>query len=727
MRSGFNIRFLILTLSIFICHHTNAAQSSTATRTAPDGSGPGPHLVANAEYKFPALMDPTVLSNVETELWARVHHVKKMPAEPMPVILMLHGNYATCQKEKPDNSWDQFDCQYTYQGVCPPGFQPVPSHNGFSYLAERLASWGFFVVSINANRGINCNGSEDEEDFHLNLARGRLILRHLQLLSEWNRSGGTPKGLGIALKGKLDLSKVGLLGHSRGGEGVRAAYNIYRESGSPWPARIVTPVSFRGIFEIAPVDGQTSRVLNADGTSWSALLPMCDGDVVDLDGIRPFDRMVKLTTESPATEKSTAAVWGANHNFFNTAWRLNDSFGCAGHKALFKESDTGSEKQRATAIALVVSFFRSNLRKLDVSFGHTFNPLYTVPASLSNLTRIDRGFIDTPDSSVSRTLEDFSGVSGFSNSKVKNLYNNVTVEHTNVLNHEWDMMAALITWKSAGEETYFESKWVEEGTTTDISSYKTLTFRVSRTHDTDDSSIVHPLNISKSTNFKIQLVDGSGSLSTPVQLKRYLSLRGPVGQGGPYPYLHPILQSVRIPLAHFSGIDLGQIRGVRFTFNDTPSGAINIAHIALSTRGISEVETEAQKKMLHAAELAPEEFSSSSVDPGRYPKVITEGNSIRVKHLFQSAGISTRLIEVELSSHTGFLPRNQILVLQIGSREFTGAFYPRNGNIRTLLFRIRDADFERLEEGATIELKYGRGKAPGVRWAFGTLTKSSIE
>src|SRR5262249_46944913 len=162
--------------------------------------------------------------------------------------------------------------------------------------------------------GITCAGGVIG-DLGLNLARGRLVLKHLQRLSEWNTNGGTPASLGVDLRGKVDFDSVGLMGHSRGGEGVRAAYNLYRDVGSPWPARIPDPLNVEAIFEVGPVDGQTSRILNADGTVWNVLLPMCDGDVSDLQGVKPFDRMLQIRNEDPPTQKSTFVVWGTNHNF----------------------------------------------------------------------------------------------------------------------------------------------------------------------------------------------------------------------------------------------------------------------------------------------------------------------------------------------------------------------------------------------------------------------------
>jgi hypothetical protein len=303
-------------------------------QTAPDATGVGPLATTSSEYKLPAAIDPDVSTELATELWARVYRPVNLSGAPFPLLIFLHGNHATRGRfEGAGPGRFDINVQYTFTGTCPDGYVVVPSHEGYAYLAEQLASWGYIVVSINANRGINAApGTPDDRGN--NLRRGRLILKHLQRLSEWNAGGGTPASLGFDLHGKLDLAHVGMLGHSRGGEGVRAAYNLYRDPGSPWPARI-GPLGFDGIFEIGPVDGQTSRILNADGVPWNVLLPMCDGDVFNLQGVRPFDRMMLIRTETLPTPKSTFTVWGTNHNFYNTEWQLSDSPGCLGHKRLF--------------------------------------------------------------------------------------------------------------------------------------------------------------------------------------------------------------------------------------------------------------------------------------------------------------------------------------------------------------------------------------------------------
>ncbi len=71
--------------------------------------------------------------------------------------------------------------------------------------------------------------------------------------------------------------------------------------------------------------------------------------------------------------------------------------------------------------------------------------------------------------------------------------------------------------------------------------------------------------------------------------QKYVDLRGPVAgfrcaplQGGGcvnQTNYHPVLQTVRIPLADFGNVDLTKVRGVRFSFNNTSSGSINLANI----------------------------------------------------------------------------------------------------------------------------------------------------
>ena len=213
--------------------------STLAAQVAPDATQLSGGPITVSEYKLPAAIDLVLSTTLATELWARVYRPASLGSSTHALLVLLHGNHATCGRLAGPGEHFDINVQYTFTGTCPAGFIPVPSHAGYSYFAERLASIGYIVVSINANRGVNAAPGV-LGDRGLNLRRGRLVLRHLQQLSKWNSGAETPPAELNDLVGKIDFSHVGLLGHSRGGEGMRAAYNLYQSDpgGTNWQSLI---------------------------------------------------------------------------------------------------------------------------------------------------------------------------------------------------------------------------------------------------------------------------------------------------------------------------------------------------------------------------------------------------------------------------------------------------------------------------------------------------------
>ncbi|HWO12155.1 MAG TPA: kelch repeat-containing protein, partial [Polyangiaceae bacterium] len=168
-----------------------------------------------SEYKLPARLDPDITAATLTELWAAIARPAALEeGRRYPLLLFLHGNHGTCGSG--ENPRSDSDCTYTTSGFCPEGFVVSPSHRGYDYVATELAARGFIVVSVNANRGITCGGGEAGDD-GFNLARGRLLLKHLQLLSEWDRGQSEPpESVGVSLLRQLDFTHLGMMGHSRG-------------------------------------------------------------------------------------------------------------------------------------------------------------------------------------------------------------------------------------------------------------------------------------------------------------------------------------------------------------------------------------------------------------------------------------------------------------------------------------------------------------------------------
>ncbi len=450
----------------------------------------------------------------------------------------------------------------------------------------------------------------------------------------WDTSGAIPGNvyvpidlkyqvLSVNLTGKVDFTNVGLMGHSRGGEGIRAAYNLYRDPNIDsrgtfiaWSNKI-PGMNIKGIFEIGPTDyfvptspmGGGARYLNADGTAWNILLPMCDGDVFTLGGVRVFDRSLRLNSESPATQKSTYTVWGANHNFYNTEWQDSDPgsipgvgrppSACigSGNTPLFSYptppgNSSGSLQQQQTALASLLALFRANVGASNTpSFNQNFDPRYDEPAVVTGVTRVDRGYTASPHTSVTTVIQDFDQVLGNNYCSTPGVCGSgVTATTAEIPHHDYsdsgviynpEQKAALVSWGSSGCDQYFQ---VNAASPINLSGYQTLDFRTSRRNDS-------AVNSSTATSLSIRLVTATG-VSNPLPLKKYTNLTGPVGgyalvQGGSSMWVEdyrPILQSVRIPLTDFTGVnlDLTQVQAVKFVFNDTSTGIVYLANIRAS-------------------------------------------------------------------------------------------------------------------------------------------------
>ncbi|KQW48685.1 hypothetical protein ASC77_08080 [Nocardioides sp. Root1257] len=255
------------------------------TQTLPvDPATPGPYAVTTSDYT----LDPVAVPGMRVPIEMVGHVVEPAAAEPTgprPLVLFLHGRHGVCYNPSDADAWsDDWPCKAP--------FREIPSQLGYDYIQQVLASQGYATVSIRVN-GINAqdfaaaDGGAD--------ARARLVQAHLD---HW---------VGLAAGHQVDLSRVVLVGHSRGGEGVdRASIRIPLTA----PYRIV------GQVLIAPTDFGAQA---APYVPTVTLLPYCDGDVSDLQGQKFTDNGRDLTADDTSL-KSSVLVMGADHNFFNTEW-----------------------------------------------------------------------------------------------------------------------------------------------------------------------------------------------------------------------------------------------------------------------------------------------------------------------------------------------------------------------------------------------------------------------
>ena len=132
----------------------------------------------------------------------RLNGVIAVPDEgagPFPVVVILHGTHPGCPEIDHVDRWP-----------CDPADER-PNYQGFGYLAEHLAANGYVALSININAENTFGFGEPTPGERLK----QIVDKHLRALA--TASAGGENKFGVDLKGKADMQRLALAGHSRGG------------------------------------------------------------------------------------------------------------------------------------------------------------------------------------------------------------------------------------------------------------------------------------------------------------------------------------------------------------------------------------------------------------------------------------------------------------------------------------------------------------------------------
>ncbi|MFE6710942.1 alpha/beta hydrolase family protein [Streptomyces sp. NPDC057695] len=267
-----------------------------------DPGMPGRYRTVGGEYELESVRLPGFPEPVEMR--ATVVGPADAPGK-RPVALFLHGRHGTCYTPGTE--------EVTGDWPCAAGSKPIPSHQGYQRAQRLLASQGYVTLSISAN-GIN--GQDFRAEDGGAQARSSLIRRHLARWAAWSADRASAPAA-VRSSSTADLSRVLLVGHSRGGEGVnRAAV----DSLTPPPADqdgYRGPVRWK-ILGTVPIGPTIFGNNPAADVPSMTILPGCDGDVSDLQG-QNFVDGTRGVSRGAALHSAVYMV-GANHNFFNSEW-----------------------------------------------------------------------------------------------------------------------------------------------------------------------------------------------------------------------------------------------------------------------------------------------------------------------------------------------------------------------------------------------------------------------
>ncbi|MEM8929223.1 MAG: hypothetical protein AAGC45_13575 [Bacteroidota bacterium] len=207
---------------------------------------------------------------------------------PFPLVLIVHGNHSMVDF----------------------------SDDGYGYLGNLLASRGIITVSVDENF-INGHWSGDFRGKEMP-TRGWLLLKHLELWKSWNT------GENEVLEGKVDMDKIVLIGHSRGGEAVSvaAAFNTLTYFPDNAMERFNFNFGIKGIVTIAPTDYRYHRQITLTNINYLSLQGAWDADETSFWGMRPYHRLI--FSNDFKGFKAGLYMNHANHGQFNSTWGRSD-------------------------------------------------------------------------------------------------------------------------------------------------------------------------------------------------------------------------------------------------------------------------------------------------------------------------------------------------------------------------------------------------------------------
>jgi pimeloyl-ACP methyl ester carboxylesterase len=537
-----------------------AGLGSTVTQGAlaqEDPATVGPYSVGFQEYGSFDQPDFEQFGSSENETRAEVYYPDPASGGPFPIVFFVHGRHFVC--------WNVDGETMPTQWPCASDKQPYFNYKGYRFVAERLASQGIIAVSISANGLASHNVLDDGYQ--------RLIEYHID---NWRaRNTAAPPS---TWRDKVDFSRVGLVGHSRGGEGVM---DYARDN----------PNDVAAVLAIAPTGGSTTTPLSTPALA--VLLGYCDGDTEDLRGVGYVDQ-----ARYGSAPLYTVLALGANHNYFNRYWTpaseggptltggvdppneddWDQNYGTDSHCT--SQSRLSGEEQRGVGLAYMTAFFRTHLLRQSQFGAYLQGDALPPPSALTD--EIHTGYL--PRAHDLREINRFSaqnqttwtsGVTGSICNSSGSTPNACQPGISDMQTHFFGSLtlnALKVSWNTTGQSVTNPVAVVDRN----VTGFGAIQFRVAVNHSAAAS--LNPVGSSR--DFSVQLTDGVTSQS--VAVSDYADvLYYPPGDAA---HRKNIMNTVRIPLDAFGNLDRNNITSVNFVFNRSSTGSLLISDLAFSDK-----------------------------------------------------------------------------------------------------------------------------------------------
>ena len=457
---------------------------------------------------------------------------------PFPLMMFAHGNHGPLENSTP----------------------------GYLYLCQLMASHGVIGATIDVNFLNGFNFGEND-------ARGIVHLEHLKQFRTWNNTASHP------LHGKVDLNRIVIVGHSRGGEGVGHA-SFFNRLLSIKPD-ILTPVvpldgsaglgpyrfNLTAAVAIAPTDRQyqplTGPTVVPD--AYCLIHGSRDGDVSSFAGYNTYNRAHAVDTANPTVSdgelKALLWVYRANHNQFNSIW--------------------GSETPPATTMPradqeLVARVFLGTIAQallldrsdyLEVLKDHRLAATW-MPVNVDLVSQYqdpERVFLQHNQESllapqVSLPVQGTAALDAVAAARqLKDLVNAGAPVTTITLRLQWNASGArlLLT--------------LDPGTVP-MERYETLSLRVGQSTEANNTA-------TRDQDFTLEVSSGSRTAAILASSLHRLLFPDVVFGAGKI-----VMQTLRLPVQQLveQGVEPRDIRSIAFLFNRPASGVVYVGDVQLS-------------------------------------------------------------------------------------------------------------------------------------------------
>jgi hypothetical protein len=489
---------------------------------------------------------------------------------PCPLVLIVHGNHGM----------DSF------------------SDPGYAYLGELLASQGFIVVSVDENF-LNSLLSDFANPFGLrqgeeNSVRGWMLLEHLVQWRDWTQDKTHP------MFGKADLSRIALIGHSRGGQAVAIANAFNDLSHDPDDATLAFDYHFKlgAIAAIAPVDGQyqpRDRPVPMQDTNYFTMQGSMDGDLTSFMGSSQYSRAT--FSGNVKAFKASLYLSGANHGQFNTVWGRYD-IGQPFKLLLDARRMIDPEAQRQIAKVYLSAFLQLTLHGEE-----RYRPLFEDARNGAGWLRDDfliNNYADSSTRCLANFEEDLDPATGSSPGITLDGHN-LSVwreDFVQLKSSTLDTHVVLLGWDERFDARPASYRINLGDSAPTITTESSLVFGTSNAAISSLPKSFHPKGISpegeegrQPLDWSIVLTDAAGAeAQLPLshdqllypQIKNYTRRFGALST----PSSELVMRRYRLPLKDFVAInprlDLKRLRSIGFEFDRTPRGVIALDDVGLA-------------------------------------------------------------------------------------------------------------------------------------------------